>query len=126
MTNLYSILFLFSFFLFPQQQWCLQPLPAVEDGFVRVNGDHFTLKGAPFYANGFNAYWLMDVASNPCQRYKVTSAFREAVRSSLVIGRTWAFSDGGSNALQPSPGVYNENMFQVSCFPPSQLMVFGF
>ncbi|KAJ0805017.1 putative mannan endo-1,4-beta-mannosidase [Helianthus annuus] len=125
MTNLHSILFLFSFFLFTQQQWCLQPLPAVEDGFVRINGTHFTLKGAPFYANGFNAYWLMDVASNPCQRSKVTSAFREAVRSSLVIGRTWAFSDGGSNALQPSPGVYNENMFQGLDFVISEGGKFG-
>ncbi|KAJ0951291.1 putative mannan endo-1,4-beta-mannosidase [Helianthus annuus] len=113
MTNLYPILFLFPFLLFIQQHWCLQPLATAADGFIGINGAHFTLNGAPFYANGFNAYWLMDVASKPCQRSKVTSAFREAISSSLVIARTWAFSDGGSNALQSSPGVYNENMFKI-------------
>ncbi|KAI7732003.1 hypothetical protein M8C21_017182 [Ambrosia artemisiifolia] len=112
MTNLYPILFLFPFFLLIQQQWCLQQLAYMDDDFVHINGAQFTLNGAPFYANGFNAYWLMEVASNPSQRPKVTSAFREAIKSSLLIGRTWAFSDGGPNALQSSPGVYNEDMFQ--------------
>ncbi|XP_076953190.1 mannan endo-1,4-beta-mannosidase 7-like [Bidens hawaiensis] len=125
MSNLYLVLFLFPFFLLIQQQWCLQLLANVDDGFVRVNGAHFTLSGAPFYANGFNAYWLMDVASNPSQRSKVISAFQEAVNSSLVIGRTWAFSDGGSNALQYSPGVYNENMFQGLDFVISEGRRFG-
>ncbi|KAI3762824.1 hypothetical protein L1987_53266 [Smallanthus sonchifolius] len=108
----HPILLLLSFLLLIQQQWCLQLSTTVDDGFVRIDGIHLTLNGAPFYANGFNAYWLMDVASNPNQRSKVTSAFREAVGSSLMIARTWAFSDGGSNALQSSPGVYNEKMFQ--------------
>ncbi|XP_076928686.1 mannan endo-1,4-beta-mannosidase 7-like [Bidens hawaiensis] len=124
MTSLYPILFFFPFFLLIPQHWCLQLL-AADDGFVRINGAQFMLNGAPFYANGFNSYWLMDVASNPSQRSKVTTAFKEAVSSSLVVARTWAFSDGGSKPLQSSPSVYNENMFQALDFVVSEGGKFG-
>ncbi|KAF7847078.1 hypothetical protein BT93_L3385 [Corymbia citriodora subsp. variegata] len=70
------------------------------------------LNGSPFYANGFNAYWLMFLASDPSQRAKVTSAFQEATSHGLSIARTWAFSDGGYMPLQTSPGSYSEQMFQ--------------
>ncbi|PKA54629.1 Mannan endo-1,4-beta-mannosidase 1 [Apostasia shenzhenica] len=81
-------------------------------GFVRTSGIHFLLNGRPFYINGFNAYWLMLVASDPAQREKVSSTFQQASSHGLNVVRTWAFSDGGSNhALQTSPGVYNEQMF---------------
>ncbi|XP_022132099.1 mannan endo-1,4-beta-mannosidase 7-like [Momordica charantia] len=83
-----------------------------EDGFVRTRGQQLILNGSPFYANGFNAYWLMYFASDPSQRTKVSSAFQEALNHGLSIGRTWAFSDGGYNPLQYSPGQYNEQMFQ--------------
>ncbi|XP_028794404.1 mannan endo-1,4-beta-mannosidase 7 [Neltuma alba] len=82
------------------------------DGFVRTRGTHFLLNGYPFYANGFNAYWLMYVASDPSQRFKVSAAFREATSHGLTIARTWAFSDGGYRPLQYSPGFYNEQMFK--------------
>ncbi|KAF8695927.1 hypothetical protein HU200_036803 [Digitaria exilis] len=75
------------------------------DGFVRVQGTHFVLNGNPFFANGFNAYWLMTLGADPSQRSKAAGA-------GLSVARTWAFSDGGSNALQYSPGRYNENTFQ--------------
>ncbi|RWV84575.1 hypothetical protein GW17_00053699 [Ensete ventricosum] len=45
----------------------------------------------------------------------------------LSVARTWAFSDGGSNALQNSPGAYSEQIFQVP-IPPAFLLcsfVFG-
>ena len=71
------------------------------------------LNGDFYYANGFNAYWLMDVASDLSQRNKVSSVFREAVSNGLTLARTWAFSDGGYQALQVSPGVYDERVFQV-------------
>lgn len=87
-----------------------------EDGFVRTKGVQFVLNGSPFYANGFNAYWLMFVASDPSQRDKVSSAFQEAANHGLTIARTWAFSDGGYKPLQYSPGSYNEQMFQVLIF----------
>lgn len=51
--------------------------------------------GSPYYANGFNAYWLMYVPSDPSQRYKVSAAFQEASSHSLTVARTWACSDGG-------------------------------
>ncbi|KAK4262145.1 hypothetical protein QN277_027736 [Acacia crassicarpa] len=82
------------------------------DSFVRSRGTHFLLNGYPFYANGFNAYWLMYTASDPSQRFKVSAAFREATSHGLTIARTWAFSDGGYRPLQYSPGFYNEQMFK--------------
>jgi mannan endo-1,4-beta-mannosidase len=87
----------------------------VEGGgdFVQTSGVQFVLNGNPFYANGFNAYWLMTLASDPAQRDKVSAVLHEAPSHSLSVARTWAFSDGGSNALQYSPGSYNEQTFQV-------------
>ncbi|CAL4885523.1 unnamed protein product [Urochloa decumbens] len=59
--------------------------------FVRANGTRFTLGGRPFYSNGFNAYWLMYMASDPAaDRSKAAAALEEAV----------------------SPGVYNEEVFR--------------
>ncbi|KAK1362350.1 Mannan endo-1,4-beta-mannosidase [Heracleum sosnowskyi] len=85
---------------------------SAQSGFIKSRGVQFILNGSPYYANGFNAYWLMSVASNPSQRNKVSSTFQEAVSNGLTISRTWAFSDGGNQPLQSSPGVYNEQMFQ--------------
>ena len=82
--------------------------------FIGISGLHFVLNGNPFFANGFNAYWMMTLASDPSQRDKVSSALSDASSHELSVARTWAFSDGGSNALQYSPGSYNEQTFQVS------------
>ncbi|OIT38647.1 mannan endo-1,4-beta-mannosidase 1 [Nicotiana attenuata] len=41
-------------------------------GFIAVNSAHFELNGSPFLFNGFNSYWLMHVAAEPSERYKVT------------------------------------------------------
>ncbi|WJX60992.1 Mannan endo-1,4-beta-mannosidase 7 [Trifolium repens] len=82
------------------------------DGFVRTRGIHFMLNGNPYYANGFNAYWLMYTAADPSQRFKVSNAFHEATSHGLTVARTWAFSDGGYSPLQYSPGFYNEQMFK--------------
>ncbi|KAL8127168.1 mannan endo-1,4-beta-mannosidase 7-like [Apium graveolens] len=85
---------------------------SADNEFISSNGVHFILNGSYYYANGFNAYWLMVVASDPSQTDKVSSLFQEAVSNGLALARTWAFNDGGSQALQFSPGVYNEQMFQ--------------
>nr|CAB3473801.1 unnamed protein product [Digitaria exilis] len=95
------------------------------DGFVRVQGTHFVLNGNPFFANGFNAYWLMTLGADPSQRSKVTSALSQAAGAGLSVARTWAFSDGGSNALQYSPGRYNENTFQGLDFVLSEARKHG-
>ena len=74
-----------------------------DGGFVKTRGVQLMLNGSPYYANGFNAYWLMYLASN----------------HGLNIARTWAFSDGGYQPLQYSPGSYNDQMFQVNYSPLS-------
>ncbi|XP_058092028.1 mannan endo-1,4-beta-mannosidase 7 [Magnolia sinica] len=94
------------------QQHNLLHVNANGGGFIRTKGLHFVLNGTPFYANGFNAYWLMYMGSGPSQRRKVSAAFQEASRHGLSVARTWAFSDGGYGALQYSPGSYNEQMFK--------------
>jgi hypothetical protein len=82
-------------------------------GFIQARDAHFALNGCPFLFNGFNSYWMMAVASEPSQRYKISSVLREASAAGLTVCRTWAFSDGGYQALQISPGVYDERVFQV-------------
>ncbi|XP_011015126.1 PREDICTED: mannan endo-1,4-beta-mannosidase 7-like [Populus euphratica] len=95
------------------------------DGFIRTRGVHFLLNGSPYYANGFNAYWLMYTASDPSQRPKVSAAFREAASHGLTVARTWAFSDGGYRPLQYSPGSYNEQMFKGLDFVVAEARSYG-
>ncbi|XAR64137.1 Mannan endo-1,4-beta-mannosidase [Bertholletia excelsa] len=98
---------------------------AGDDGFVGTRGVQFVLNGAPFYANGFNAYWLMYMGSDPSQRSKVSSAFEEARSHGLSVARTWAFGDGGYRPLQYSPGSYNEQTFQGLDFVVSEARRYG-
>lgn len=95
------------------------------DGFVRTRGIHFMLNDSPYYANGFNAYWLMYVASDPSQRSKVSAAFREASSHGLTVARTWAFSDGGYRPLQYAPGAYNEQTFEGLDFVVAEARKYG-
>ncbi|KAL2520571.1 Mannan endo-beta-1 [Forsythia ovata] len=95
------------------------------DGFIRTRGIHFMLNGSPFYANGFNAYWLMYVASDPSQRHKVSTAFQQASSHGLTVARTWAFSDGGYKPLQYAPGSYNEQMFKGLDFVIAEARRYG-
>lgn len=88
----------------------------VTAGFVGVEDGHFQLNGSPFLFNGFNSYWMMSVAADPNQRHKVSQVFRDAATAGLTVCRTWAFNDGGFHALQISPGVYDESVFQVFFF----------
>ncbi|KAJ4898243.1 hypothetical protein Rs2_25037 [Raphanus sativus] len=85
---------------------------ASSDGFVSRKGVQFILNGKPFYANGFNAYWLMYEATDPSTRYKITHALENAAGQGLTIARTWGFRDGGYRALQTDLGSYNEQTFQ--------------
>lgn len=84
------------------------------DGFVSRNGVQFILDGKPFYANGFNAYWLTYEATDPDTRFKITYALQNATCHGLTIARTWGFRDGGYRALQTAPGSYDELTFKVS------------
>ncbi|KAL1569491.1 Mannan endo-1,4-beta-mannosidase 7 [Salvia divinorum] len=109
------------FLLHLQQKWLL----ANADMFIRSKGVHFMLNGAPFYANGFNAYWLMYEAADPSQRPKVSAAFRQAAAHGLTVARTWAFSDGGYRPLQSYPGSYNDQMFKGLDFVVAEARRYG-
>ncbi|KAL5129651.1 Mannan endo-1,4-beta-mannosidase 5 [Glycine soja] len=95
---------------------CEARLLRVTPGFVQTKDTELVLNGSPFLFNGFNSYWMMNVAADPNQRYKVSNVFREASAIGLTVCRTWAFSDGGNQSLQISPGLYNEAMFQALDF----------
>ncbi|KAK9054289.1 hypothetical protein SSX86_025367 [Deinandra increscens subsp. villosa] len=81
--------------------------------FVQTKGTNFVIHNSPFLFNGFNAYWMMNVATDPSERHKVSQVLQDAANAGLSICRTWAFADGGNDkALQVSPGVYDERVFQ--------------
>jgi mannan endo-1,4-beta-mannosidase len=69
---------------------------AVVAPFVERRGAQLFLDSRPFYANGWNSYWLMDAEMG------------------LTVCRTWAFNDGAYNALQVSPGHFDERVFKVN------------
>ncbi|WJX13454.1 mannan endo-1,4-beta-mannosidase [Trifolium repens] len=104
---------------------CQRQRVNVGTGFVQRNGTHFILNGKQHYVNGFNAYWLMMLASDPSTKFKVTSTFQQASQHGLNVGRTWAYNDGGDNALQISPGSYDENVFRALDFVISEARKYG-
>ncbi|OVA07763.1 Glycoside hydrolase [Macleaya cordata] len=83
-----------------------------EMGFVGVSGTQFMLDGKPFYANGWNSYWLMDQAVEDFSRHRVRKMFQLGAKMGLSVCRTWAFNDGAYNALQISPGRFDERVFK--------------
>ena len=87
---------------------------AENTGIVSVEGQHFTLAGRPYYFAGTNCYYLMVFAADPGLRPDVDEVLEDAAALGLTTVRTWAFNDGPSqwNALQLSPGVYQEYVFQ--------------
>ena len=82
----------------------------MRDGFIKTRRAHFVMNGSPYYANGFNAYWLMYLASDPSQHAKVSAAFRKASSHGLIMARIWVFNDGGYG---PFSGSYNQQMSKV-------------
>lgn len=84
-----------------------------EMDFVERNGTKFMVNGKPFYINGWNSYWLMDHAVNDYSRSRVGAMLQAGSKMGLTVCRTWAFNDGTYNALQVSPGVFNERVFQA-------------
>ncbi|KDP37779.1 hypothetical protein JCGZ_06458 [Jatropha curcas] len=90
-------------------------------GFVSTNSTQFIIiNGGPgdqdlstLYINGWNSYWLMQESVWTPSRSKVSKMLKKGAELGLTVCRTWAFSDGnGSSALQVSPGVFNERVFQ--------------
>ncbi|CAK9160855.1 unnamed protein product [Ilex paraguariensis] len=64
------------------------------------------MNGNPLFLNGFNAYWLMYMASDSSMRVKVTTTFKQASKYGMNVARTWAFSDGGYKPLQSDSKVW--------------------
>jgi hypothetical protein len=94
--------------------------------FVQTRGTRFALNGQSMYVNGANIYWLMVFGANPYTRYAVTDVLQQAAGVGLNVVRTWAFNDGNDyNALQTSPGVFNENVFQGLDFAISEAKRLG-
>ncbi|URE09713.1 Mannan endo-1,4-beta-mannosidase [Musa troglodytarum] len=86
--------------------------------FVERSGSKLVVNGSSFLFNGFNAYWLMNVASYDWA--KVSKTLSDAAAAGLTVCRTMAFNDGGKTPLQSSPGVYNEQVFQGLDFVVSE------
>ncbi|XP_020521243.1 mannan endo-1,4-beta-mannosidase 6 [Amborella trichopoda] len=92
----------------------MSPCGVDEWSMVKREGHLFSLNGSPFYVNGFNAYYFMLLGTDASTAPLVGKVLDEAARAGLSVGRTMAFNDGnGSDALQTSPGVYNENAFEA-------------
>ncbi|KAI5684167.1 hypothetical protein M9H77_05395 [Catharanthus roseus] len=119
------IVALFLVLLVQEKCFLVQVKASGNGGFITTRGTHFILNNNPYFANGFNAYWLMYVASDPSQRSKVSAAFQEATSHGLTVSRTWAFSDGGYRPLQFAPGSYNEQMFKGLDFVIAEARRYG-
>ncbi|XP_057458645.1 mannan endo-1,4-beta-mannosidase 6-like [Lotus japonicus] len=87
---------------------------------VKTKGNQFVVNDQPFYVNGFNTYWLMVFAADNSTRGKVTEVFKHAASVGMTVCRTWAFNDGEWRALQKSPSVYDEDVFQALDFVVSE------
>ncbi|OAY34054.1 mannan endo-1,4-beta-mannosidase 2 isoform X1 [Manihot esculenta] len=81
--------------------------------FVTRNGTQFMLDGRPFYINGWNSYWLMDHSVEEDRKPRVSAMLEAGAKMGLTVCRTWAFNDGGYNALQVSPGRFDERVFKA-------------
>ncbi|KAH7654097.1 Mannan endo-1,4-beta-mannosidase protein [Dioscorea alata] len=95
-----------------------------EWGMVGKRGNQFVVEDKPFFINGFNTYWLM-VLSAYERKKEVTKVLHQASSVGLNVCRTWAFYDAGSRALQITPGVYNEKVFEGLDFVLSEAKRFG-
>lgn len=82
-------------------------------GFVQRKGTQFILDGRPFYINGWNSYWLMDHFVDDDRRPRVDAMLQAGAKMGFTVCRTWAFNDGGYNALQISPGQFDERVFKA-------------
>ncbi|KAL4532417.1 hypothetical protein Ndes2526B_g08318 [Nannochloris sp. 'desiccata'] len=85
-----------------------------QNRFVQVSADrtHLCLNEKPWYFCGANCYYLMTRAADPSTLPDVISVLDDLQAAGITVVRTWAFADGPQwSALQPSPGVFDENVF---------------
>ncbi|QHN95577.1 hypothetical protein HN51_043523 [Arachis hypogaea] len=81
--------------------------------FVERNGTQFVLDGKALYVNGWNSYWLMGQSVEVYNRPKVREMLQNGAKMGFTVCRTWAFNDGDYNALQISPGHFDEQTFKA-------------
>ncbi|KAL5538847.1 hypothetical protein UlMin_043742 [Ulmus minor] len=93
--------------------------------FVERNGSQFMLNGKPFYINGWNSYWFLYHSAEEYNRPRVTEMLEAGAKMGLTVCRTWAFSDGSYNALQISPGQFDERVFQALDFVIAEARMHG-
>lgn len=84
-----------------------------ELSFVGRNGTQFMVDGRAFYINGWNSYWLMDHSVDEDRKPRVSAILEAGAKMGLTVCRTWAFNDGGYNALQVSPGRFDERVLRA-------------
>ncbi|CAM6002094.1 unnamed protein product [Sphagnum balticum] len=87
---------------------------AATASFMQRSGHQLFLDGAPLYVNGWNSYWLMVQSIEDSTRPRMFAVMMAAAALGLTVCRTWAFNDATYQALQISPGNYDENVFQAS------------
>jgi len=82
-------------------------------GFVSVHDGQFWIEESPFVFTGNNTYYLMVYAADTGLISYVDEVMGKSAAMKITVIRTWAFNDGASqwNALQTSPGVYDEEVF---------------
>ncbi|KAL4858577.1 Mannan endo-1 [Chlorella vulgaris] len=86
------------------------------NGFIRVSHDRCCFEqadGTPFFFVGANCYYLLTRSADPGLRQQCTCVLDDAAAAGITVLRLWAFADGPQwNALQPSPGVFEERVFR--------------
>ncbi|CAN6448659.1 unnamed protein product [Victoria cruziana] len=117
----------------------------IVSGFVGVNGTHFVLKtegggagggassspsgirlsNSPLYVNGWNSYWLMQQSIWGSTRPRVSRMLMRGAEMGMAVCRIWAFSDGGIDALQISPGHFDERVFRALDFVLAEAGKYG-
>lgn len=94
--------------------------------FVQAQGTQFTLNGKRFNVNGGNFYWSMTVQATSPSLNAVSTEMQEASSVGVNVGRCWAFADGNYNgALQTSPGVFNEQVFEALDYVIAEAKKYG-
>nr|GMD38404.1 mannan endo-1,4-beta-mannosidase 2-like [Ipomoea batatas] len=93
--------------------WVSTPEETLKLSFVERNGTQFYADGQVFYVNGWNSYWFMEHAVDVGRRPRVRTMLQAAAKMGLTVCRTWAFNDGAYNALQISPGKFDERVFRA-------------
>ncbi len=84
--------------------------------FVTRNADTLMLAGAPFYAVGTNAYYLLEQAARG-DSSTIRQLFSNSRALNFTVVRTWGFYDSPDSALpaviQFRPGVFNERALRA-------------